>query len=113
MTTYTIYNFIFAAIALPISLFLVKGRMSDFFLSARVGVLLMLLGYPWDFFAIQLNIWRYVVDPGARLFAVPLNDLAFMWLCSHLASSVLVAVSRSETLSGGHSKSKYASDEYT
>jgi hypothetical protein len=90
----------------------VRGRMSDFLLSARVGILLMLLGYPWDFFAIQLNIWRYVVDPGARLFAVPLNDLAFMWLCSHLASSVLVAVDRSETLGGRHSKSKYASDEH-
>jgi hypothetical protein len=86
--------------------------MHDFLLSARVGTLLMLLGYPWDFFAIHLNVWRYTIDPGLRLFDVPINDLVFMWLCSHLASSVLVAIDRRETFSRRHSESKYASEKH-
>lgn len=112
MTPYTIYNLAFAAAALPASWALAGGRMNSFLLSARVGLLLMLLGYPWDFFAIHSNVWRYVVDPGPRLFDVPINDLAFMWLCSHLCSSVLVAVDRWETLGRRHAKGEYASQKH-
>src|SRR4029077_799967 len=91
---YTAYNLAFAAIVLPLSYWLsgpAHRRWRSLSLSARIGALLTLVGYPWDFFAIQLGVWAYPSDPGWRLHSVPLNDVVFMWLCTHLACCVLLA----------------------
>ena len=114
MNNYTTYNLVLAALILPASYWLAeeRNRRKDLLVSARVASLLALLGYPWDFFAIQLKVWRYPINPGPRIHDVPINDLVFMWLCSHLASSVLIAIDRRESRCQGHSERKHARQEH-
>gem|GEM_PF-5905109 len=94
MTHYTAYNLVLAALILPISFWLagLRDRRHNLLLSARIAFLVTLIGFPWDFFAIHVGVWRYPGDPGVRIYGVPLNDLIFMWLCTHLACSFLVYV---------------------
>lgn len=98
MNTYAIFNFFLAAFVLPVSYFLTdkQCRWKDLRLSARVAVLLTLIAYPWDFFAINMQVWRHPVDPGPTLYGVPINDLIFIWICTHLTSTVLIAIDRRE-----------------
>lgn len=102
MSTYTIYNMVLAAVILPlgIGLLLRNGTITLLLASARVALLVTLIAFPWDFFAIQFSAWRYPNDPGPRIYGVPVNDLVFIWLCTFLACSVLVAFRRWE--SGRH-----------
>ena len=96
MRPYDVYNLVFAAFVLPISYWLVgsKSRARNLVLSARVALLLTVIYYPWDFFAIRLGVWTYPTDPGVRIYQVPLNDLVFIWLCSFLTCCVLGACMR-------------------
>lgn len=114
MNNYALYNAALAALILPLSFFLAnaKDRWRDIQRSARIAVLMTLIAYPWDFFAIQLNVWRYPADPGPTVYGVPVNDLVFMWLCTLLTSSVLIAIDRRENRSGRHSESKHAGKEH-
>ena len=94
MTIYTIYILGFTVFVLPVS-YLITGRYDrkrKILLSARIGFLLTLLIYPWDFFAIRLGAWTYPNFAGWTVFGVPLNDLFFIWLCSYLACAVLIRV---------------------
>jgi lycopene cyclase domain-containing protein len=75
--------------------------------AAKVALAVMLIGLPWDYFAIKQGIWRYPVEPGPLLHGVPVNDLVFIWLCSYLASTVLIWLGMS---SGSES---HAHREYT
>lgn len=115
MTNYALYNAALAAIILPVSYFLAdaKSRWRDIQKSARIAVLMTLIAYPWDFFAIHHNVWRYPTDPGLTIYGVPANDLVFMWLCTLLTSSVLIAIDRWENRSKRHSKSKHADEQHT
>ena len=103
MTPYTAYNLVLAAFTLPISYWLVGAskRRGNLLLSARIALLLTVIYYPWDFFAIRLGVWRYPNHPGLRIYEVPLNDLIFIWLCSFLACNVLIAVDRWRARSQG------------
>ena len=97
MTRYTAYNLILGVIVLVFSAWLLgpgPARRRGVGAAARVALLLTLMGYPWDFFAIRLGVWSYPQDPGPRLFDVPVNDLVFMWLCTYLTCSVLIAARR-------------------
>ena len=96
MNNYFLYNMALAAIIFPFSYFVAgaERRMRDIRTAARIAVLITLIAYPWDFFAIRLNVWRYPVDPGATIYGVPTNDLIFMWLCTFLTSSILIALRR-------------------
>lgn len=96
MTPYTAYNLALAAFTLPICYWLVgsRKRRRYLMLSARIALLLTIIDYPWDFFAIRLGVWRYPNQPGLMIHEVPLNDLIFIWLCSFLACSVLISVDR-------------------
>lgn len=102
MSAYTIYNMVLAVIVLPLgTVLLLNGGTSALVLAAaRVALLVTLIAFPWDFFAIQFGAWQYPNDPGPRIYGVPVNDLAFIWLCTFLTCSVLVAFRRRE--SGGH-----------
>jgi lycopene cyclase domain-containing protein len=115
MSAYDIYNLALAAIVLPLSYWMAgkRSRRRTLALASRIAFMLTLLAYPWDFFAIRFRIWRYPVDPGLRIYDVPLNDLIFMWLCTFLACSFLVAVSRWESSRQCDSKGKGASEERT
>ena len=115
MSTYTVYNFALAALVLPLSCWLLGPRnlRRSVLRCARIALLMTLLGYPWDFFAINMGVWRYPRLPGYSIHGVPLNDLLFMWLCTHLACSVLTAARRWESGRERHSESKYASDQST
>lgn len=106
MTTYTLYILGFAAFALPISYWIAgrTDRRRNVLLSARIGLLLTVLIYPWDFFAIRLGAWTYPNFTGLTVFGVPLNDSFFIWLCSYLACVVLIRVDRRR--SGNHTYSE-------
>jgi hypothetical protein len=53
----------------------------------QTSILVTLLSYPWDFFTLQLESWHYS-DPGPRLFHVPMNDIALIFLCTFISASV-------------------------
>lgn len=113
MTPYTAFNLALAVFILPIS-FLLTGsgnRRRQLLLSARVALLVTLIGYPWDFFAIQLGVWKYPGDAGLKIYDVPLNDLIFIWLCTYLTCSFLIASDRWQTGSQGHTKRKNTSEQ--
>lgn len=115
MTPYTAFNVALAILILLLSCVLVgygNGR-RPFILSARVALLLTLLGYPWDFFAIHAGAWRYPNDAGLRIYDVPLNDLIFIWLCTYLACSFLIAFNRWQASSQRHTESKNTSEQDT
>ena len=94
MTEYTIFNLVLALLILPPIVWQAvrQARWHDLRISARISFLMAVIAYPWDFFAIHLHVWDYPNDPGPRLYDVPLNDLAFIWICTQLASSVLLAI---------------------
>jgi len=94
MTRYIAYNLVLAILILPASYHLAgpQNRWRNLRIAARVASLMVLIVYPWDFFAIHLNVWRYPTDPSPTLYDVPINDLVFSWLCSHLSATVLLAV---------------------
>ena len=115
MNLYTLYNFILAAFVLPASYSLLRSTRncrSNLLLCARVALLLTLIGYLWDFFAIQLGVWAYPRDPGWRIHGVPLNDLVFIWLCTYLACSVLLSAGRREPRRQRHPESEDAGNHY-
>lgn len=113
MNTYITYNAVLAAIIVPIGYLLLKsrGRHGDLGAAVRVSVLMTLIGYPWDYFAIQLGVWDHPHDPGFRLHGVPLNDLVFMWLCSFLTCSVLLAARGRHHAGERHSERKDANGQ--
>lgn len=113
MTRYTAFNLSLAALILPISYFLAgrRTRQRHLLLSARVALLVTLIGYPWDFFAIQVGVWRYPSDAGLKIYNVPLNDLVFIWLCTYLACSFLIASHRWQAGSQGHAERKNTGEQ--
>jgi lycopene cyclase domain-containing protein len=117
MRPYYLYNMVFAGFALTVSYWLVGRplRRRQVLLSARIALLLTVIYYPWDFFAIRLGVWTYPKDPGLRIYQVPLNDLIFIWLCSFLTCCVLIAVARWRRSSQGegYSERKEASRQDT
>lgn len=92
MTNYTLYILGFAAFTFPVSYWIAgpNGRKRNLLLSARIALLLTVLLYPWDFFAIRLEAWSYPNFKGLTVFGVPLNDSFFIWLCSYLACVVII-----------------------
>ena len=94
MTEYTIFNIVLAAIILPPIIWFNanQGRWRELGISTRISFLMAVIAYPWDFFAIHLNVWAYPKDPGPKIYDVPLNDLVFIWICTQLASSVLIGI---------------------
>lgn len=111
MNTYTLFNLALAAVLLPASYWLAmpQSRRAEALLASRIGVLVTLLSYPWDFFAIQRGVWRYPIDPGVDIYGVPVNDLFFIWQCTYFTSSVLLRLQRGQAGSEGHAESKDAS----
>jgi lycopene cyclase domain-containing protein len=94
MATYTFYNLLLGIVILTAA-YLIAGRNRRIlFLAARVALLITLLLYPWDFFAVRLGVWVYPKDPGVMIYGVPLNDSIFIWLCSFLTSVGLLEVDR-------------------
>lgn len=114
MTIYSVYNLVLATAVLPVAFVLVgpSARFRHLRLSARIGILLVSVSYPWDFFAIHLGVWKYPSDPGLRIYGVPLNDLIFMWLCTYLACSVLIAIDSRNGGSEGYSERKDAGEQH-
>ena len=115
MIHYTLFNGIFAAVALPTSYYLCgrAERKRMFLASSRVTLLVTLLGYPWDFFAIRHGVWAFPVAPGFEIHGVPLNDLAFLALCTQVTCSALIAFDRRQRRCQRQAKSKYTSEKDT
>jgi|KBSSwiStaDraftv2_1062776.scaffolds.fasta_scaffold327550_1 lycopene cyclase domain-containing protein len=108
MTTYGWFILAFAAIVLPISYWLAgrNQRRGKLLLAARIAVLLTVLGYPWDFFAIQLGAWTHPNFKGWRLYGVPLNDSIFTWLFSYLACVAILRFDRRKSHRNTESQSE-------
>lgn len=113
MNLYAAYNIGLATLILPVSFWIAARptRRADLLLAARVAVLVTLISYPWDFFAIQLGVWRYPRPPGPTVHGVPINDLVFIWLCSFFTSGVLRRLHRRQPSSKRHSKRENAGKE--
>ncbi len=114
MATYTQYNLILTALILPLSYALLRPptRTTDMLTSARIGCLMILCAYPWDYFAITLGVWTYPRDPGQRLYGVPINDLSFIWLCTYLTCCALRSAARADARNG-HAERKHTAKEHT
>lgn len=110
---YGIYNAALVALVLTASWWMLAraGRRQGLFLSARIGLLVVFLGYPWDFFAIRLGIWDYPNSPGAKVYGVPVNDLVFMWISTFLTTSVLITIIGREAGSERHSEREDAREQ--
>lgn len=110
MTAYTAYNLALAAVILTFSYwFAGRGnRRRNLLLSARIALLLTVLMYPWDFFAIRLGAWTYPRYSGWRVHGVPFNDLIFIWLCSFLSCVVLTTVDSRSSGSRAYSERQKA-----
>lgn len=108
MNSYVIYNLILGAVLIPISLALLPPphRWRHVGLAARIGVLIALFGFPWDFFAIRLGAWTYPTDPGLTLYGVPANDLVLMWICSYFTTAVLISSNTRNGSDKGHAEGK-------
>ena len=113
MSRYTIYNVTLAAIFLPGSWQLLprQSRLRDFSLAARIGLLIVLVGFPWDYFAIRVGAWRYPEDPGVSLHGVPVNDLILMWLCTCLTTCALIRANARHDRSKRHPEGKHTSQQ--
>jgi lycopene cyclase domain-containing protein len=113
MTRYTLYNLVLAVLILAVS-YLVAGyddRKRNLLISARISLILTVLLYPWDFFAVRLGVWTYPNYDGLRIYGVPFNDSIFIWLCSFLACVILITVDRRHSQGKGHPKCKEAASE--
>lgn len=93
MNSYTLFNVLFMILAVWV-MFLKLGSMKQLLQRFRIGLILVLIGYPWDYYAISLGVWVYPNDPGPRIYGVPAND---MWL---LFSSTLIITSLLDGLGG-------------
>lgn len=113
MSDYTIYNLVLAGVIVPFACWLLwrTDEIRRFTLAVRISTLVALIGYPWDFFAIRTGVWRHPTDPGVTVYGVPVNDLVFMWLCTLLSSSVLIALRAGQTHSQRHPEGEYASEQ--
>jgi lycopene cyclase domain-containing protein len=104
MKAYTIFNLILSAIILPLGYGLAgkQSRYHTLSVASRISFKMALIAYPWDFFAIRYRVWRYPVDPGLKIYEVPLNDLLFIWICTYLACTLLSAIGRWESARQRH-----------
>jgi hypothetical protein len=99
MTTYGWYMLAFAVFTLGVSYWVTDrdGRYRKLVLAARIALLLTILGYPWDFFAIRLGAWTHPNFDGFRIYGVPVYDSVFTWLFSYLACVILMKFDRRES----------------
>ncbi len=115
MTMYSWYILAFAGFTLAVS-YWVTGptkRRRKLLLAARVALLLTVLGFPWDFFAIRLGAWTHPNFNGLKLYGVPVNDSLFTWLFSYLACVILLRFDRRKTHGNSEAKCKRANDQNT
>lgn len=113
MSAYTAFDIGLAAVVVPIS-YILLGRLNrrrSLLRCTRIAMLMTLIGYPWDFFAIHRGAWRYPQNPGPTVHTVPLNDLLFMWLCTQLTCSVLIAARRRQPGCQRHPKGEHAGQQ--
>lgn len=92
VTPYTTFNVSLGAMLVPFSFWLLAGNWREIGIASRIAFLMVVLAYPWDFFGVQLNVWNYPSDPGARLYGVPINDSVFICICTFLTASVLLFI---------------------
>lgn len=111
MTRYTIYNLIVLIIAVSI-LFLFHKEKKYILENIRIAVIFTVLALPWDFFAIKNQAWIYPVDPGERIYDVPLNDLVFIFSCTLISASVFGRFLFDLDIFKSKSKSENTGDKY-
>ena len=59
----------------------------------RTAIVVTLISYPWDFFAIQWRAWAYGEDVP-RLLGVPIYDLIFIFVCTMFTASLFSSARR-------------------
>lgn len=99
MNTYSYFNLSFTIVVIAISL-ICKTSKNSHIISLKIATIFILLGFPWDYFAIKNNAWHYPKDPGITLYGVPFNDLWFVFVASYL--SCVIFQKRSNNPSKNH-----------
>lgn len=97
MTTYALFNLVFAAAVAVVSPFLIKTR-AQLRAVIHASLFITVFAYPWDFFAVHLGVWEYA-QPGPLIYGVPLNDSVFIFVCMFLGAAIFC--------SGGQSDAKH------
>jgi len=113
MTMYNWYILALAAFTLPIAYWLARKneRRRTLLLAARIASLMTVLLYPWDYFGIRHGAWTHPSFTGWRIYGVPLNDLAFIWLFTYLACVVLIRFDRGKSHGYTHPQSQRTNDQ--
>ena len=84
MNLYYCFNLVFTAVSIIFSIFFKPARAS-FGIAIKIAIIFVLIGYPWDYFAIRNHAWHYSKYPGVSLYGVPLNDLWFVFVASYIS----------------------------
>jgi len=72
--------------------FLIQSR-QQFGVVLRTAIVVTLISYPWDFFAIQWRAWKYGEDVP-QLLGVPIYDLIFIFVCTVFTASLFSSARR-------------------
>lgn len=88
MSNYTLFNLVLGFLVLVVCTCLTR-KPAFHRLAGRISVMMVIIAFPWDFFAVTMGVWVYS-DPGPLLFTVPVNDSAFIFICTYLAVIVLL-----------------------
>jgi len=87
MSLYTKFNIAFGVLTLITALCSSQRKTK---LLLKVSLLMSFLSFPWNYFAVSEKVWIHPVDPGLRIYGVPLNDIILVFSCTFLASNLLL-----------------------
>ena len=71
---------------------LIRSR-QQFGVVLRTAIVVTLISYPWDFFAIQWRAWTYG-EKVPQLLGVPIYDLIFIFVCTAFTASLFSSARR-------------------
>ena len=91
MTNYALLNLILVFVSV-IVLVLCRNSFFQIIRNAKLALFLVLISFPWDYFAIKLQLWIHPEYPGYKIFEVPINEMIFVFLCTFITFSIFSAV---------------------
>lgn len=107
--TYLVFNSTLGTLVFLACYCLTPGK-AKLSIAFRAAGIVTLISYPWVFFAIHFKAWTYN-EPGPAIFAVPINDLIFIFLCTVFSVSLFLRLDRSKRAqTKGKPNAKHSAD---
>lgn len=88
MSNFVILNVIVSLFAIIFSVAFIKSK-KELAAVLKSSIIITLVAYPWDYFAITLGVWVFPEDPGPLLYKVPFNDIWLFFTASIMSTSLL------------------------